>query len=85
MCVRLFVCVHACYSVMSVCDSGWERLETEDIIYSLSGRAIVCQEGLYCPLCQNNRIERDIPMAVCACVCLSVWQLIVLHFMQPRK
>ncbi len=66
MYVSLGVCVCVCVCVRV---HGSER-ETEDIIYSLSGRAIVCQEGLYRRLCQNNRIARDIPTEVRVRVCL---------------
>jgi len=68
--VRRSVCVCVCMLCLCVrvCVS---ETETEDIIYSLSGRAIVWQEGLYCQLSQNNRI-RDIPAEVCVCVCVCV-------------
>lgn len=70
MCVCFCVCVCTCYVCVIVYVS---ETETEDIIYSLSGRAIICKEGLYCQLCQHNRIG-DIPaeVPVCVCVCLPV-------------
>ena len=69
--VCVCVCACACLLCLRVTLYGSET-ETEDIIYSLSGRAIVCQEGLYCQQCQNNRIARDIPTEVCVCVCVCV-------------
>lgn len=62
--------VYVCMLCLCVRVYGLET-KTEDIISSLSGRAIVCQEGLYCQPCQNYRISRDIPteMYVCVCAC----------------
>lgn len=70
---EIYASVHLCCCVCVCVRVHVSKTEIEDIIYSLSGRAFVCQEGLYCQLCQNNRIG-DIPTEVFVCLCLCAWE-----------